>query len=240
MQTVQESLRRYTVSPLLLKLVKKGICCMPSEKDLIPLSKEERKQQHREELREERSAKRGAQREWNSAGDIKHLALQLGVKSILAKKSKKGTQGEYLSGDTPNHWEMPWKLSLIIETLDSVILIDINNAFVEEGIPAVIAHEIGHHINQLANGYQKERKPRQSFIDGFKRAGFREYSNNFSNHFSELIAETLGQYLQGNELNAMLLAEVNKVLAKLTRKHQQTIQSFRDKLHKQNEAKMAA
>ena len=182
----------------------------------------------------DKELRRSARQAWRLCKSYKHLALQLGVKRILATKSKERGQGEYLNGYTPNHWEMLWKLSLIIEKLDAVILIDIEQAISLNGIPETITHEIGHHLDHLANGSPK-RTPSQSFVSAFERAGFHEYLDAFSDHFSELIAETLGQYLRGHKLNSVLLAEVNKVLAKLTRKHQQIIQAFRNKQRKQNE-----
>jgi hypothetical protein len=184
-------------------------------------------------------AKRQAQREWRSArtGEFKRLALQLGVKRALAKVSKSGEQGEYVNG-TPDYWYMSERSHWIIAYNPPAIMIDIEEASQNEGIPEVIAHEIGHHLDALANGYPKTRKPKQSFISAFKRAGFHEYADAMSDLFSELIAETLSQYLRGHKLNPVLLTEAKKVVAKLSRRHRQVIQAFRNRQRKQAQAKV--
>jgi hypothetical protein len=190
--------------------------------------------------------RRDSLKAWQSAAEYKHLALQLGTAGVFKAESGRGTQGELLDGDTiPYDWRMSdWLRARLNQKTEmqgeAVILISIEMAFSDEGIPAVIAHEIGHYLDHLANGRQKKRQPREIFIEAFKRAGFREYSDDFSDLFSELIAETLGQYLCGHKLNSVLLAEINKILAKLTRKHKRIIQAFRNRQRKQNEAKLAA
>ncbi len=184
----------------------------------------------------DREQKRSVRKAWKDCGDYKRLALRLRVNRVLAKTSKSDRQGEYCDG-TPDGWELSERQSLNIERNIPIIVIDAVQAFIANGIPAVIAHEIGHHLDHLANDYPKTRKPTKGFIAAFARAGLREYTNERNDLFSELIAETFGQYLRGHKLNGVLLAEVKKVLANLTRKDQRILQDFRNKQTKQNEGR---
>jgi hypothetical protein len=186
---------------------------------------------------DQRETRREARNAWKLCGDYKRLALQLGVKKVLAETSERQEQGEYIEG-LPDHWTMSEerRFSFSSRRNSPAILIDIENAISLDGIPEVISHEIGHHIDNLANSDTK-RIPSQSFVSSFKRAGFREYTDWQSDLFSELIAETFGQYLRGHKLNSVLLAEVNKVLVKLTPKQRRIIQAFRNKQSKQNEGR---
>src|ERR1700722_4770127 len=159
MQTLQESPPCYTVPPSLQELLKEGAfksLRMMTVEDLTPMSKEEQRQQHREELRQERRAEREAKREWNSAGDIRRLALELGTAGVFSAQSDRGTQGEYVDGTIPNDWTMSRRLRAKLNYKTEmqnmpVILIDVEQAMPQDGISAVIAHEIGHQIDNLAN-----------------------------------------------------------------------------------------
>lgn len=187
----------------------------------------------------DRELRRSVRNAWKSASKYKRLALQLGVGGIFDATAVR--QGEYIYGTLPSDWITSETRRSQIDRITKrnnlpVILINSELAFVEDGIPQVITHEIGHHIDQLANGNPK-RTPSKSFASAFKQAGFHEYTHAWNDLFSELIAEALNQYLRGRKLNAVLLAEVSNVLAKLTRKHQRIIQAFRNKHRKQIEGR---
>jgi hypothetical protein len=187
----------------------------------------------------DKEMRRSTRQAWKSSANFINLASQLGIGGVFTATSDRHTQGEYVDGTIPYDWSMSaWlraRLNAITEMRSlPVILIDIEQAFPQEGIPKVIAHEIGHHLDHLANGYPKARKPKESFMPAFKRAGFNEYSNDRFDLFSELIGETLGQYIQGHKLNAILRAEVDKVLSKLSTKHRNIIQRFRNKQLRKN------
>lgn len=247
MQRAQKSVLRYTVPQWARKLYKNGaLKCsrLPTPEDLIPLSKKEQRKQRLEELHQERKAKRDAQREWMSADDLKRLATQLGVARVISARSRSGSerQGEYVDGTLCLDWAVSDRFRAIINGITEmkslpVILINVDVAGAHfSGVRGALAHEIGHHIDYLANGYSKEREPSQRLLTAFHREGFWISPDSYS----ELIAETLGQYLGGHKLNSMLLAEVNKVLAKLTRKHQRIIQAFRNRQSQEAKEKLAA
>jgi hypothetical protein len=188
----------------------------------LRLSKREQQKQRRAERRDERRLKREARHDWNSSGDLKSLAIQLGVARVIAAKSKRCSeqQGEYVAGTLDEDWIVSDRLRAIINGITeykdlSVILIDVeeaNNTFA--GVRGALAHEIGHRIDWLANPRRKENEPNRTFLSAFYRAGFWASPDTED----ELIAETFGQYLLGHDLPSVLLAKVNDVLTKLQRR----------------------
>jgi hypothetical protein len=247
MKNVKKAAPQYDApSPWLLQFAKQSVGLrLSTAEDLMPPSKEE----HRKQLREDREYKRKVRHGWKSASHYKCLALQLGVGGVFAAPSGSGRAGEYLNGTLPGDWILSERrrafMNGITEDKDlPVILIDIHQAAGNDGVSQTISHEIGHHIDWLAKEYpRKPRKPTQALISAFNRASFHEYTGEWSDLYSELIAETLGQYLMGHDLNRVLLIKVGKVFGNLTRKHQRIIRRFRNnqrKLRQLAEPKIAA
>lgn len=172
---------------------------------------------------------------WKAADEWKSLASQLRVGGVFAAKSKSGQQGEYepplTNSDNPARFYVDgWKVPITrIRQIDRsynkglpIILIDTLIACKLEGVSNVISHELGHHIDRLANGRYKDMPPKKAFRAAFTSAGLLSEPTH-----DEQIAELLGAYLRGHELNIVLLAEVRKVLAKLPRSKAKLINEFR-------------
>jgi hypothetical protein len=178
-----------------------------------------------------RVRRRLARKYWKASENYRRLALQLDTGGVFTATSESGLQGEYINGTLPRDWNMSERCRAlrngITENKDfPIILIDVEQALPQDGVSESIAHEIGHHLDYLANGSNRNRKPKRSFLSTFHRAGFYTCEDDAGSQ-SELIAETLGQYLRGTNLPSVLLAEVTLVLGKLRRGHVKIIQKFR-------------
>jgi hypothetical protein len=208
--------------------------CEPLTKEDLARFKQQAHDEKRNFEAEVAKMRREALREFRACCDLKLLADRLGVAKIITASST-GAEGQYLQPDsstwpTFGDWDLSERRTAHINGITSgknkaVILIDVLQAHLGErkGVPAVLAHEIGHHIDYLAHGKFTDFAPKQRFLSAFKRAGF--YANPITQ--CEFIAETLGNYLLGTQLPATLLAEVKQTLDKLSREYLIFINEFR-------------
>ena len=168
-------------------------------------------------------ARRKARQAWNACSDLKLLASRLGIAKVEAVLTP-SEESEELGHYTPPSYV--WG-STFTGKVNPAIQVNVLSAHlfghVDDCVPGVLAHEIGHHIDVLAYGWHSNGEPNSEFVAAFDRAGFWAAP---ATH-CELIAETLGNYLRGHELNDVLLAEVGKVLDKLPGKYANIVKGFR-------------
>lgn len=194
----------------------------------------QQEQEAREAARECKKLEQQAWKEWEAADDFRRLALKLGVGGIFAAISTTGVFGQYVAAGDANalsNWRLSKcrkaRLARVVVRNIPIIMIDVpGSTFLERGVLNVIAHETGHHIDHVANGKFDFRTATKRIHAAFEKACLWRNGSD-GDAYSEHIAETLGAYLRGHELNAVLLAEVRKVLAKLPRSKARLINEFR-------------
>lgn len=192
----------------------------------------QQKQEARKDARECKKLEQQAWKEWETADDFRRLASKLGVGGLFAAISTTGVFGQYVvAGDDLNDWRLSKRrkprLARIVVRNIPIIMIDVSESiFLGRGVRSVIAHEIGHHIDRFANGKFDFRTATKRIHAAFEKAGLWRNGSD-GDAYSEHIAETLGAYLRGHELNAVLLAEVGKILGKLPHSKAKLINEFR-------------
>ena len=201
----------YTISKFAKKFAKKhpllgNLKTLQEEADrLNRQTTEEREAERLESTREELALRKEARKAWKEAREWRLLARRLGVRRIVVlSESFRDFQADYLGGEC-------------------VVRINVYQSSCEEGLSEVFAHELGHHIDWIAHSWFSGADADKRFVTAFKRAGLR--ADPMTRH--EMIAEILGKYLCGHVLTVSLLAEANKILAKLPRQKMKLIKEFR-------------
>jgi hypothetical protein len=170
---------------------------------------------------------------------LKRLAQHLNVAIFYAKHSDEpfNARGFYLCGPTRSgvDFVIEHRIKEGWELRDSQVAASLKRMLARRstilvtrgsGTAFLLDHEIGHHItDDLAyyDGYGTGDELGITLSSAFKRNGLTVHTESLS----EVMAESLGQYLRGTKLNQILLLACERVLNDLPKPQAERVRAFR-------------